>query len=433
MNKAYLFYGIRQFTVKTADKSRRRLRSAVIGIAVSLIPLVTVIEIANGMVEGISRRYIEIGSYHLQLRTYADTSKDEVDAVLSSVRDVPEISLSFAYYQGLALIFSQEGRMGVTARTLPHGMYELDEKMREYINIRDGEFDLSTENAILVSSNVASQLNVKTGDRVKLLTARSVSNGRYILRQSSFSVTGVFSSGYNELDALSLYMNEKRGESLFREPGSTVIGIKIKDPYNSSSAIKQNLIGLIPSDWYVYTWFELDRAMYNSFRTTKTLLILIMALIVCVASVNISSGLVLLVMEKERDIAILRSTGGSRRGITASFVVTGFIAGSIGTFFGIIFGLLLSVNINEVLILLERFLSALSFGIRTLLFPFSKAELREVQLLSPSYYLEDIPIVIKMRDILAVSFLSIGLSTAFAWFPARKAGKINPVEVLQKH
>ena len=173
--------------------------------------------------------------------------------------------------------------------------------------------------------------------------------------------------------------------------------------------------------------------MYNSFRTTKALLILIMALIVCVASVNISSGLVLLVMEKERDIAILRSTGGSRRGITASFVVTGFIAGSVGTLFGIIFGLLLSANINEVLVLLERFLSALSFGIRTLLFPFSKVEIREVQLLSPSYYLEDIPIVIKMRDILAVSFLSIGLSTSFAWFPARKAGKINPVEVLQKH
>jgi lipoprotein-releasing system permease protein len=433
VNKAYLFYGIRQFTAKTADKSRRRLRSAVIGIALSLIPLVTVIEVANGMVEGITRRYIEIGSYHLQLRTYADTSKDEVDAVLLSLNEIPEISLSFAYYQGLALVFSQEGRIGVTARTLPHGVYELDEKMQEYINFKEGEFDLSTEDSILVSSNVASQLNIHTGDAVKLLTARSVSNGRYILRQSSFSVTGVFSTGYNELDALSLYVNEKRGESLFKEPGSTVVGIKIKDPYNSSSDIKQNIISMVPDDWYVYTWFELDRAMYNSFRTTKILLILIMALIVCVASVNISSGLVLLVMEKERDIAILRSTGGSRRGITASFVVTGFIAGCIGTLFGIIFGLLLSANINEVLVLLERILASLSFGTRSLLFPFSKVEFRDVQLLSPSYYLENIPIVIKMRDILAVSFLSIGLSTLFAWFPAMKAGKINPVEVLQKH
>jgi len=173
--------------------------------------------------------------------------------------------------------------------------------------------------------------------------------------------------------------------------------------------------------------------MYKTFETTKNLLLFIMILIVLVASVNISSALVMLVIEKNHEIAILKSTGASPAGITRAFVATGFVIGAVGTAGGMGLGLLAAVNINAVIAGLQWLINAVVALWQLVLSPFVHESAIHVTLLSTSYYLDRIPIRLDWQDLGVIAFLSIFLSTVAAWFPARRAGAIRPIEVMRRY
>jgi lipoprotein-releasing system permease protein len=170
-----------------------------------------------------------------------------------------------------------------------------------------------------------------------------------------------------------------------------------------------------------------------SFQTTKDLLVFIMVLIVIVAAVNISSTLVMLVLEKQEEIAIIKSFGASPAGIVRAFVVAGMILGVLGTVAGVGVGLLIAVTINEVLAAVEWSINAAIWAAERLVGAFAGGDFAPVELLSGEYYLQEIPIVIRPSDVLLVSMLTLVLATIAAWFPARRAGRIRPLEVLRKH
>jgi lipoprotein-releasing system permease protein len=184
----------------------------------------------------------------------------------------------------------------------------------------------------------------------------------------------------------------------------------------------------------VYTWYQIEKPMYKTFETTKSLLLFIMVLIVLVASVNISSSLVMLVIEKTQDIAVLKGLGASPQGIAQSFVFTGFIVGCIGTFIGLTFGLLVAVNINQAIALLQGVINHSIDLWRFLLSPFRpQGPPGHVTILSSSYYLAHIPIRLDWAGVGTIAVLSVLLSTIAAWFPARRAAGIRPLEVLRKY
>ncbi len=411
------------------------LRGSIIGIALSLIPLVVVLEVADGMIEGITRRYLELGTYHLQIHLDRNSVDGDHQAVRKLLEDSPEIRQVFEERQGMGLLYSSASRYGVSLRAVSPEIYSEDENFRKYFQIVEGDFNLGRANSILLGQEVAAILEVKVGDGIKVLTSKIREDGSFIPKVTRLKVTGIFATGYQELDRLWSYIPLNTGRRIIPEENSSdFFGIKVGDPYNRIAEHAARLGSLLPERTNIYTWYELERANYKSFQTTKALLIFIMALIVVVASVNISSGLIMLVLEKRQELGILKSIGAGPAAISLSLLVSGFSAGLLGSLLGIILGLAIAVNINEIIWGIEY---ALNLGLavgRNILTPLINfTEIKPVKIFDSAFYLEQIPIRIKLFDLFLIAFLTILLATLAAYLPARKAGQTKPLEIIRKY
>lgn len=426
----------------------RRIRGGIIGVGLSLIPLVVVLQVADGMIAGIAARFIEAGSYHLQAIARDDVPDDEVSATLELLRSRPGIRLAVAERQGLGLAAAGDERTAVTIRAVSPSLWAEDPSLREYLEFTAGEWSLGSRE-ILLGDYVARELGAGVGDEVRILTARALSGGRVLPRTRTFTVRGIVTSGYADLDRLWVFVPYGEGSRLMPpESSQLILGMKIDDPLALPNPLfrppsgragleASRLVSEVRDDlttrYRTVTWFESERAKYMSFKTTKDLLIFIMVLIVIVAAVNISSTLVMLVLEKQEEIAIIKSYGASPTGIARAFVTAGFLLGAMGTGVGLAFGLLVAVNINEVLAALEWVINAGVWLADAVAGVISSVDLPRVELLSGEYYLQQIPITIRFSDVFLVASLTLLLATVAAWFPARRAARIRPLEVLRRH
>lgn len=433
-------------------RAGHRVRGGIIGVGLSLVPLVVVLQVTDGMIAGITTRFIETGSYHIQAVSRVDPTMEEVRAMEALMAGVPGVTVASPERQGLGLAASATHRTGVTIRALEPDHWERDAGLRTYLEFTAGSWDLTDERSILLGTEIARLLEVDVGDVVNLVVARPLSGGRFLPRTAGFTVRGVFTSGYQDLDRLWVIIPFERGFSLLPDTISRqLIGVKITYPLalpnplyhppasnrgremrEAAGAALTAIRDIGGTDWRVATWFELERSKYMSFKTTKNLLVFIMVLIVLVAAVNISSTLVMLVLEKQDEVAILKSLGASPGGIRRLFVIAGFLLGSAGTAVGIAVGLLLAVSINQLLYALEWLLNAVATAGVWLARPFTDLSAPAIELLSGDYYLETIPFALRGTDLLLIAFLSILLSTAAAYFPAQRAARLKPIEILQK-
>jgi lipoprotein-releasing system permease protein len=423
-----------------------RLRSAILGIGLSLVPLVVVIEVSDGMIQGITSRFLETGTYHLQGIALNTPSRETLNRLSSEAERGSEITHVFPERRGNGLLYSDAGRSGVTIRALEPSQWSEDPAMRRYMEVSAGAFDLSEERSIVVGRQMAQNLEVTVGDRVKLLTVRSLGGERMLPRVSSFRITGIVSSGYSELDRLWVFVPLERGlEVIPPESGRFVMGVKVGKPYALSNGlfgsssetytrrVLSELRQVFDERYRFFTWYSLEQSRYLSFRTTKNLLVFIMVLIVVVASVNISTALVMLYLDREPEIAILKSMGTSPGEIAAIFRLCGFVSGVIGTAVGVAVGLLVAVNINEVLRGIEFALNAVLAAAEWLMSPLRSVDLGAVDVFNAQFYLERIPIVIGMPELLAVAGGAIALATLASVVPARRAGRARPLEIMRRH
>jgi lipoprotein-releasing system permease protein len=173
----------------------------------------------------------------------------------------------------------------------------------------------------------------------------------------------------------------------------------------------------------VYTWKELQISQYSSYESTRQLLLFIMALIVLVAAVNVSSATSMLAIERQRDIAVLKASGASPSATSRIFIWGALLTGIIGAVIGIGLGLLVGVSINQIITGIEHILNFFSG-----LFNGEK-----VKILDPGYYLETIPIIIDWTAVLLIGLFTVLCSIIASYLPARRAGKLKPLEILRKY
>jgi len=433
--KNALFLAFKFFSSKNTDKNLfRHIRGAVIGIALSLVPLVIVLEVTDGMIEGITRRYIEVGSYHYQARDLQNSEAD-YKAVIKNLESLETVDNAFAFIQDTCLIYTKKGRTGVSVRGLPENLYDNDRGLKEYLVFSEGSFTLDSE-AILLSSSIAKKIGASTGDEIKLLTAFNQPGRALVLRPARFIVKGVFTTGYRELDEVSVYINYDRASSLFRGASQPYIGIKVKNPYNSSDSYKdktaEELRNYLPPAFILSSWYRLNYTLYKSLETTKKLLMLIMILILCVASLNISSAMIMMVLSRRKEIAILKSIGFSQNDIALAFLATGFLIGLAGTFIGMLAGIAGSLHINWIIGTIEKLINYFIFSGYFVLNLFRQTEYGGFRILDSGYYLEQIPVTLDFFELCLVSFISLFLSSAASFLPSFRAGAIRPVEILRK-
>jgi lipoprotein-releasing system permease protein len=425
--------GLRTF-VSRRGRISSLLFGSIIGIGLSLIPLVVVLEVADGMIEGITRRYLEVGTYHLQVSLAGDANLESYEILAQRLRDGPGVTRVITERQGMGLLYTDSGRGAVTVRAVPPSLYREDADFRRFFQILEGSFDLDTPQAILVGREIARKLGVRIGEPVKLLSMVSTSVGRSLPRVSSFTVTGIFTTGYQELDKLWVYIPLSAAARVL--PGSsssTFLGVKVKDPFQRIDAQLRALEADLPEEAQAVSWYDLERANYKSFQTTRALLVFVMALIVAVATINISSSLIMVVIEKTEEIGILKAMGADPRDITRTFVFTGLCVGFAGVLLGLSLGLTVAVNINSILAGAELLVNWLVFAVRQLISPIVQVRSSApVRLFNAEFYLEEIPIRVKVVELFSVAASSLLLSALAAFFPARAAARIKPLEVLRK-
>jgi lipoprotein-releasing system permease protein len=418
-NGAAFFIALRYLWGR-AHEGGRYLRGAAAGIAVSLIPIIVTLIVADGMIRGITDRYIELGTGHLQV--FDSFSAEDDEYAIDTLKAHEELRGVWIERRGMGVLVGKRGKSGVTVRSIEPSFWE-DPGSAAYLKIIDGEGKPETDRDIMLGETLASNIGAKPGDTLRLMTVRTSNAGQNIPRTASFTVRGVVSCGYNELDALWCIISADGGNRILSpEQSSKSLIIKIDDPYKNADAISLSLYSELGPGYAIYTWKEMLRSQYSSYESTRQLLLLIMALIVIVAAVNVSSATSMLVFERQREIAVLKVSGAGAGGVTGVFLWASFLTGLIGGIIGIILGLLIGRNINHLFRSLETLLSFFSQL-------FNRGE---VKILDPGFYLETIPVIIDWTAVLLIGCFTVLCSVFASWIPARRAGKLKPMDLLRK-
>lgn len=454
MNLRAPFLLARRFLASPGSSPFHRIRGAVLGVGLSVVPLIVVIHVAGGMIEGITRRFIEAGTYHVQMAPRGGEALGRMEELAEEISALDGVTYVSAERRGLALLTSKAGRTGAAVRAVAPDMWERDESFRSYVTVADGEFSLDDPDDLVLGLQIAEELDLSVGDEARLVTFRSIPGGGYLPRLSRFTVAGIVSTGYQDLDRLWAFVRYDRGARIL-SPGSSegLIGVKIETPFalpnalfggsgflnmsagvgpserRATDALFREMRRRADGDFWVRTWFDVERSRYMSFRTTKNLLAFIMMLIVVVATVNISATLVMMVLEKRSEIAILKGTGAAPVDVQLVFVFGGFLTGVAGALLGLLLGLVVTIHVNEVLLFLE---SAINLILR-LGRAIGGTASSPLEIFNADFYLESIPIRLQYRDLFIIVTSTIGLSTLVSLLPARRAARIRPLDVLQKH
>jgi len=398
------------------------LIGASVGIALSLIPLITVDHVVDAMIESIVARYRETATFHFQIHHWGQTERDEWEDAVEGARIIDSVSGAWIERQGFGLARAGGSREGLTLRSLPPDLAEEDRAFASFIEFDSGRWDLSTLDSILLGRESSRKLAAAVGDEVRVLTVRRTSGGKYVPRVSRFVVRGVFSSGYQDLDRTWAFIPLEKGWSILSPESSlTFIGGKFQ-------SLNEDLDGIITpyavSDsgrWSVYTWRDLNEYLLSNLEATRRILLLIMALIILVAVFNVTSSLMMLALERQREIGILKCAGCSPSKITGTFVLAGAIASALGILAGVGCGLLVTRFINEIIAGIEGLLGIFTRGAAA------------PELLTEGYYLQHIPIRIRWGATALIGIATFLLSLGASAMPASRAAGLKPLDVLRKH
>lgn len=409
------------------DLARRAIRGAVLSVGLSLVPLITVMQVADGMIEGISARYIELGTYHAQMHSYSG-APDWEDARAAALAS-PEVRGAWLETQGVGIAYAKGKKAGIAVRAVEQGFLD-DEGSIAYLELKDGSTQLLAPNDALLGAAVAESLGVVPGDSINLITLRRSSAGEALPRVSILTVRGIVSGGYRELDAQWLFMRQDMAQRfLARDSTRTILGIKGLNGPGASEALAESLAASIQPGFTLYSWKGLQANLYQSLASTRTMLLLIMAVTVAVASVNVASALFTLVNERSQEIAILKSLGAKPEDLARVFSLGGAILGAAGACLGALGGLLASLWVNEIIAGLEMATNALrAFFSRLAGLPSPEA----TRLLDPGYYLERIPVNVSFGELATVVAATVLLSFACAILPARKAARLDPMDSFRR-
>jgi len=370
-----------------------------IGISLGVAVLIIVMSVMNGFRTELINKIVGFNA-HAVVKPY-DKPLD-----LTSDKDFAKGVLS---NDGEAVIFYDNSTKGILLK----GYLENDFKNLEISNNDKffGSKDLN-ENTISIGRNLSNILGLDIGDEVSITSPSGVQTLIGSLpKQTSFLIISIFESGLSEYDENIAYINLKTLEEFFdKDRDDRFKEYYFKDPKNIEYH-KKNLMNFFP-DAFVYTWADMNSSLFSALKVERNVMFIILSLIIIVAAFNIISGLTILVKNKTRDIAILKSIGVLNKSIIKIFFLIGVIIGTSATIFGIFLGITFSLYI-------ENFRQFLSSTFNITLFP------EEI------YFLSKMPSEINISSILLISICSILMTILVSIFPAFKAAKMDPIKSLK--
>lgn len=417
--------------------ARKSLLGAIICIGISIVPLVSVISVSDGLIGGMTDRIIGLSTGHLQAYLYKNSeyskNLDNISLLSSKIESIDGVVKATPQIEIDALAAGKNYRTGIHIRAVPPNIFTTNESFVNYFKILNGSLEnfVSGSKNSVIGQKTAELLNLKVGDSFRIITTTK-NNDIISPKISMFKVAAIISSGYQELDSLWVFVPIDTAFSFLSINNATfTFIIQTLDAFSSDLfKIRKMINNKLKGDVITYTWKELNSSQLENFSSTKIMLIFIMMLIVLIAAVNISAALIMLVIERRREIAILKSIGGTSIGITNSFLITGFFCGFVGCLFGIPVGVICSININKIVLVIEKIVNLIGKTFFIIQGNDSSAFI-STKIMDPTYYLTEIPTVIPIKSLSLVFISVIILSILVSIIPSIKAGKEKPIDTLR--
>jgi lipoprotein-releasing system permease protein len=399
----------------TRAKRRNRFISfisliSMVGIALGVAVLIVVLSVMNGFQTEVRTRILGVAS-HLVL-TGPGNALTDWQSVVRTATEHPRVVAAAPFVQAQGMLTNDGAARGVLVRgVLP----QAEDKVADFSqHMVSGRVDALQPGAfgIVLGADLARNLRVLPGDKIALIAPQGiVTPAGVVPRLKQFTVVGTFDVGFSEADAGLALIHLEDAQRLY-QMDDKVSGVRLKlhDLFEARTVGRQ-LVTQRP-DLFGYDWTNSHPNLFRAVQIEKRMMFIILTLIIAVATFNVVSTLVMLVTDKQADIAILRTLGAAPRSVMQIFMVQGSVIGVLGTVLGVIGGVLLALNVETVVPAIEQVFS--------------------IQFMPKDVYMiPDLPSEVQGADVLGIALISLVLAFLATVYPSWRASKVNPAEALR--
>jgi len=381
-----------------------------LGIVLGVAALIVVMAVMNGFRHDLMDKMIGLNG-HMFLQA-VETPLTDYDAVTERVSKVPGVTLALPLVEGQAFASSPYGSSGALVRGI-RGQ-DLARLPGVAGHVIQGSLDgFDSARGVAVGAKLAEHLSLRVGDKVTIIAPHGAETPFGVTpRMKSYTVAAIFQIGMTTFDNTFIFMPLTEAQTFFNQDGqASVIEVYVADP-DDMDAMRRAIEPAQQRPMIDTDWRQLNRSFFDVLAVESNVMFAILTLIMLVAALNIISGLIMLVQDKARAIAVLRTMGATRGSIMRIFLITGATIGFVGTAVGLVLGLLVAYNV-------EPIRKGLSWITGANLFP------------SEFYFLSQLPSRVEAHDVLAVVGLALFLSLAATIYPSWRAARLDPVEALR--
>ena len=378
-----------------------------VGIMLGVAILIIVMSVMNGFRTELTNKILGFNP-HLTIKPY---NNEKINSKFKDqlTENFPKIQVLDSY-SGEGVTINNDYAKGIMIK----GLDQKNEKNTIFLKkiLIEGENKKIKNGEIIIGKELAIELNLAVGDKINLLSSAYISTPFGGLpKQETYSVEGIFSSGFYEFDKNVVFLNLNEALYFFNKTRRDInLEVYLSDPLKADE-IKDE-IGIMNNNFYIYSWIDLNKSFFSALKVERNVMFIILTLIIIVAAFNIISGLTILIKNKTKEIAILKTLGLSNKSIIKSFFLTGFTIGLIASVFGIIIGVLFSENIESIRVFL-------SYILNVEIFP------------SDVYFLDEMPSEINPLSIMIIFIFSLVTTSLASLIPAITISKMNTIKALK--
>jgi lipoprotein-releasing system permease protein len=382
---------------------------SIAGVTVGVMALMVVIAVMSGFESDLKARILR-GQPHITVMRHGGSFTD-FRKILDIVEGTDGVVAAAPFIYTQIMLRSANGVSGAVLRGV-----DPETAGRVIENLDNLSLSVTSENSqlsspvripgIILGKELAGHLGVAKGDAIYIISSRGMMSPiGHVPAMKRFRVSGFFESGMYEFDSTFAYIHLKDAQRILRMPNAvTGIEVRVKDVYHADE-ISRNIIKNIGFPYWARDWMQMNQNLFSALKLEKIVMFVILTLIVLVAAFNIASSLIMMVMEKTRDIAILKAMGASDKSVRKIFVFKGMTIGTIGTILGVIFG----------------------FALCTFLKHYEIYELTG----DIYYFTTTLPVRLRVLDVCVIVSATIIICFIATLYPAHQAAKLNPVEAIR--